>query len=133
MHWYFHAEKDATGSASMACQLPRAVDAEQKNMASWTLACYANSVRDANNQGTVGINCTREWDPDWKQYSTDRSVAKPPIDARMGLKLSKDVDAYVPLLYRYDWNKEDKKKVKAKASALEALAQESGRAAGKRR
>ena len=107
---------------------PRAVDAERKNMASRTLACYANSVRDANNQGTAGINCTREWDPDWRQYSTDRSVANPPTDARMGLKLLKDVDAYVPLLYRYDWNKEHERKERAKtSSALEALAQECGK------
>jgi hypothetical protein len=114
--------------------LPRAVDAEQENMAKWTLGCYANSVRDQTNSGTNGINCTRDWDPDWKQYSADRSVAKPLTEARMALKLLNDVDAYVPLLYTYDWIKEKRKTADPKTStSLVFLAQDSGRAAGKRK
>jgi hypothetical protein len=104
---------------------PRGIGYEQGNIDSWTLGSCINSVRDETNSCTVRTNCHREWDPEWKTLSSDRTVAKQPVAACMALLLSREVDAYTELLYAYDWNKQESRSL-ATASGSNPLAQLAG-------
>ena len=59
------------------------------------------------------MNCTREWDPHWTTCATDKSFAKPPTSAHMGLVMSRDVDAYTSMSHSYN---RDSWKEKGKSS-----------------
>jgi len=111
--------------------MPRSINAEQENIDGWTLGSYINSCRDEKSQNTLGVNCRREWDPEYKTFYADKTVSKPPTSARMALVLLKDMDAYTQLLYSYNWKKEEdrhdrKSEQKTNRSMMEQLAGESG-------
>ena len=109
---------------------PRGIGCEQKAIDLWTLGSYINSVRDETSTCTERVNCGREWEPEWKSFSTDKSVAKPPPPSTsMGLILLTDVDSYAQLLYSYNWKKEEVKSLGSVSANnhLTQLARESGR------
>jgi hypothetical protein len=113
---------------------PRGIGCEQKAIDSWTLGSLINSVRDETSRSAEPWNCSREWHPEWRSLSTDKSVANPlPPSTSMGLILSKDVNPYTQLLYAYNWRKEEDKSLnklpqdKSNTNNLAQLARESGR------
>ena len=68
---------------------------------------YLNSSKDKNGTVAKPTNCTRLWDPEWHSFGSSRNRTSVPDDARMGLVLSQEINAYDELVYCYDWAKHE--------------------------
>jgi hypothetical protein len=68
---------------------------------------YLNSAKDKTGTVSKPPNCTRLWDPDWTSFGNSKNPISVPDDARMGLVLTKDIQAYDELVYCYDWAKHE--------------------------
>jgi hypothetical protein len=84
---------------------PRSARAASQAVADKTVAMFVNSSWDNKGQAQKQPNCTREWDPPWNQFGTDKRVVEIPSNLRMGLRLIRPVIQYEELLYPYQWGK----------------------------
>jgi hypothetical protein len=84
---------------------PRSARAASQAVADKTVAMFVNSSWDNKGRPQKQPNCTREWDPPWNQFGTDKRVVEIPSNLRMGLRLIRPVIQYEELLYPYQWGK----------------------------
>jgi hypothetical protein len=109
---------DGKGRALM--DAPRRVQQSKVGM-------YLNSAKNSAGKVVKTVNCSRQWDPDWKGFGSGSGPCSVPDDARMGLVLIRDVKEYDELVYSYDWSKHEASCGKAQTDLYEALAKSGGR------
>jgi hypothetical protein len=121
---------------------PRSLDAAPKAVQAGNVAQYVNSNLDELGDTICSANCTREWTPEWRTFSTkpfETQLRADPSILSMALRLTCELKPYQELFYNYYWGKFEREAGSASTSAnifadfIEAGAPQRVKNQGKRR
>jgi hypothetical protein len=94
------------GSTAVMDGTPRSLDADPKAVEAGNVAQYVDSNLDENGISTSSVNCIGDWTPDWNTFGTEMIETKlPTMYVAMGLRLTRAMQPYDQLLYKYYWGK----------------------------
>ena len=85
---------------------PRSLDADHKAVEDGDVAQFVDSNLDERGEAERSPNCTRDWTPEWGTFGTDTGDQMLGTKyVAMGLKLTRAMQPYKRLFYKYHWGK----------------------------
>jgi hypothetical protein len=102
------------GSTAVMDGTPRSLDADPKAVEVGNVAQYVDSNLDVRGVATRSVNCIGDWTPDWLTFGTEMIETKlPTMYVAMGLRLTRAMQPYDQLLYKYYWGKYERESNRA--------------------
>jgi hypothetical protein len=94
------------GSTAVMDGTPRSLDADHKAVEDGDVAQFVDSNLDERGEAERPPNCTRDWTPEWGTFGTDTGDQMLGTKyVAMGLKLTRAMQPYKRLFYKYHWGK----------------------------